>query len=179
MPVTHGVTGSSPVRTAAKSVFHGIRFLRFGNQGQWWYWFFFCTLSLFPILHPPAWHFAHIYEHSSYWLVFPHTPRMLQNHPRPPLGHFHDAEKRQNRAKIWPKTAPQAFCLQYAKGKAPKQHHLSIDFQWIGMAFHKILRPDAYICNLTCKRLQPRLQTFASRKSTAHRHQELPPTDHT
>ena len=30
MPVTHGVTGSSPVRTAyiAKSVFHGIRFLR-------------------------------------------------------------------------------------------------------------------------------------------------------
>ena len=140
---------------------------------------FFCTLSLFPILHPPAWHFAHIYEHSSYWLYFPHTPRMLQNHPGPPFGHFHDAEKRQNRAKIWPKTAPQAFCLQYAKGKAPKQHHLSIDFQWIKMAFHKVPRPDAYICNLTCKRLWPRLQTFASRKSTAHRHQKLPPADHT
>ena len=88
-------------------------------------------------------------------------------------------EKRQNRAKIWPKTAPQTFGLQYAKGKAPKRHHLSIDFQWIGMAFHKVPRPDAYICNLTCKRLRPRLQTFASRKSTAHRHQELPPTDHT
>ena len=179
MPVTHGVTGSSPVRTAAKSVFHGIRFLRFGNQGQWWYWFFF----LYPITLPDTsstgltlcshlWAFILLID-------FPHTPRMLQNHPGPPFGHFHDAEKRQNRAKIWPKTVPQTFDLQYAKGKAPKRHPLYIDFQWIGMAFHKVPRPDAYICNLTCKRLRPRLQTFASRKSTAHRHQELPPTDHT
>ena len=108
--------------------------------------------------------------------ILPECSRIIQDHP---LGNSTMLKKRQNRAKTWPKTAPQTFGLQYAKGKAPKRHHLSIDFQWIGMAFHNVSLPDAYICNLTCKRLRPRMQTFASWKPTAHRHQELPPTDHT
>ena len=33
---------------------------------------------------------------------------------------------------------------------------------------------DAYICNRGCKRLQPGMQTFASRKSTVHLHRKSP-----
>ena len=33
---------------------------------------------------------------------------------------------------------------------------------------------DAYICNRSCKRLQPGMQTFASRKSTVHLHRKSP-----
>ena len=61
--------------------------------------------------------------------------------------------------------------------KAQNGGFLVIEYQRFKVWLFRLIIPDASVCNPRCKRLQPRMQTLASRKSNVHKYRNRPLPD--
>ena len=77
-----------------------------------------------------------------------------------------DAGRGKNRFWIWLKSPSQTSYSRCANGNAPDFCLLSVDFQSLETRFWAVSMLDANVCKRGCKRLQPGMQTFATRDAS-------------
>ena len=85
-----------------------------------------------------------------------------------------DAGRGKNRFWIWLKSPSQTSYSRCANGNVPDFCPLAVDFQSLETRFWAVSMLDANVCKRGCKRLQPGMQVFASRKTTVNLHRKMP-----
>ena len=91
--------------------------------------------------------------------------------------HLCDAGRGKNRFWIWLKSPSRTSYSLCANGNALEFCPLAVDFQSLETRFWAVSMLDANVCKRGCKRLQPGMQVFASRKTTVNLHRKMPSSD--